>query len=678
MSRRKKAIREKDLEIRFREKLFGVLTNNVDDIFVMFSSDGLKVDYVSPNVEALLGVTSEAVKKDINALNMSIVNKEHILTKEILLQVDIGDNWQEEGEFIQQQTGEQRWYQQTVHHVSIEEKDRFILELSDRTKERQINQKLQQALDIAQGANEAKSNFLANMSHDMRTPMNAIIGYTTLLEKDAEQPNKVKEYTQKIMASSYHLLGLINDVLDMGKIESGRTALKLSEFNLAILLEEINTVMLPQARAKNQKFSIRTYGLYQELFVGDRVRIQQILMNLVSNAVKYTPEGGEIELHIYNRNQTSHNYARLRFEVKDTGIGMSSEFKDMIFEPFTREANTTLSGIQGTGLGMAIAKNLVDLMGGTIFVESSQGVGSTFTVDLELRISKQMEGGDFWKKHGIYSMLAVDGDEDVCVNIQNLMVGTSVYVQYALDGYTALKMIEKKMLQNSDYSLILLAWKLPKMDGIETAKRIRGQVGNQIPILVLTEYDWSEVEEDAKQAGINAFCRSRSLFQTSGKWWNSSAAGKNTRKRIRASIRKRKKSISQLNFLIAEDNQINAEIITELLGMEGAKCDLAQNGQIALEMFENSKPGYYDIILMDIQMPVMDGYHAAREIRACAHPDAKTIPIAAMTANAFAEDVQKSLSAGMNIHISKPVNMDVLKSAVLKLVVNYQKKKQAG
>lgn len=668
VSRRKKAIREKDLEIRFREKLFGVLTNNVDDIFVMFSSDGLKVDYVSPNVEALLGVTSEAVKKDINALNMSIVNKEHILTKEILLQVEIGDNWQEEGEFIQQQTGEQRWYQQTVHHVSIEEKDRFILELSDRTKERQINQKLQQALDIAQGANEAKSNFLANMSHDMRTPMNAIIGYTTLLEKDAEQPNKVKEYTQKIMASSYHLLGLINDVLDMGKIESGRTALKLSEFNLAILLEEINTVMLPQARAKNQKFSIRTYGLYQELFVGDRVRIQQILMNLVSNAVKYTPEGGEIELHIYNRNQTSHNYARLRFEVRDTGIGMSSEFKDMIFEPFTREANTTLSGIQGTGLGMAIAKNLVDLMGGTIFVESSQGVGSTFTVDLELRISKQMEGGDFWKKHGIYSMLVVDGDEDVCVNIQNLMVGTSVYVQYALDGYTALKMIEKKMLQNSDYSLILLAWKLPEMDGIETAKRIRGQVGNQIPILVLTEYDWSEVEEDAKQAGINAFLQKPFFISNFRQVVEQLHSGEEYGEEDNGKPKERKKSISQLNFLIAEDNQINAEIITELLGMEGAKCDLAQNGKIALEMFENSKPGYYDIILMDIQMPVMDGYHAAREIRACAHPDAKTIPIAAMTANAFAEDVQRSLSAGMNIHISKPVNMDVLKSAVLKLV----------
>ncbi len=668
ISRRKKAIREKDMEIKFREKLFGILTNNVDDIFIMFSLDGLAVDYVSPNIENVLGVTSEEVKGDLNVLNLSIVDKKHILSRGILQQVALGGYWQEEGEFIQQQTGEQRWYQQTVHHVSIEDKDRFILVLSDRTKERQISQKLQQALDIAQGANEAKSNFLANMSHDMRTPMNAIIGYTTLLEKDADQPCKVKEYTQKIMSSSYHLLGLINDVLDMGKIESGRTALKLSEFNLAALLEEINTVMLPQARAKKQKFSIRTYGLYQELFIGDRVRIQQILMNLLSNAVKYTPEEGEIELHIYNRNQTSHNYARLRFEVRDTGIGISSEFKDMIFDPFTREANTTLSGIQGTGLGMAITKNLVDLMGGTIFVESTQGAGSTFTVDLELRISKQMEGSDFWKRHGVYSMLVVDGEEDVCVNIQNLMAGTSVYVQYALDGYTALKMIEKKMLQNNAYSLILLAWKLPEMDGVETARRIREKIGNRIPVFVLTEYDWSEVEEEARQAGVNAFLQKPFFISNFRQVVEQLHNGEEYDDENKKKDQRKRKSLSDLNFLIAEDNLINAEIITELLRLEGARCDLAENGKKALEMFEKSSDGYYDVILMDIQMPVMDGYDAAKEIRKCRHPDAKTIPIAAMTANAFAEDVQKSLAAGMNVHISKPVNMDVLRSAVLKLV----------
>ncbi len=667
-SLRKKAVREKDLEIKFREKLFGILTNNVDDIFVMFSLDGFVVDYVSPNIENVLGVTGEAIKNDLNVLNLSIVDKEHILSKEILQKVAMGDNWQEEGEFIQQQTGEQRWYQQTVHHVSIEDKDRFILVLSDRTKERQINQKLQQALDIAQGANEAKSNFLANMSHDMRTPMNAIIGYTTLLEKDADQPGKVRDYTQKIMSSSYHLLGLINDVLDMGKIESGRTALKLSEFNLAVLLEEINTIILPQARAKDQKFSIRTYGLYQELFIGDRVRIQQILMNLVSNAVKYTPEEGEIELHIYNRNQTSHNYARLRFEVRDTGIGMSSEFKDMIFEPFTREANTTLSGIQGTGLGMAITKSLVDLMGGTIFVESVQGEGSIFTVDLELRISKQVEGGDFWKTHGIYSMLVIDGEEDVCVNIQNLMAGTSVYVQYALEGYTALEMIEKKMLQNNAYSLILLAWKLPKMDGIETARRIREKIGSRIPIFVLTEYDWSEVEKEARAAGVNAFLQKPFFISNFRQVVEQLHSGEEYDGEDKKKERKIKRSLSDLNFLIAEDNAINAEIITELLQLEGARCDLAENGKAALEMFEKSSTGYYDIILMDIQMPVMNGYDAAREIRKCRHPDAKTIPIAAMTANAFAEDVRNSLEAGMNVHISKPVNMDVLRSSVLKLV----------
>ena len=666
--RRKKAIQGKDVEIRYREKLFGMLTSNVDDIFVMFSADDFTVEYVSPNIERLLGVGMEEVKKDLRVLNAAIVDKTTIASKDVLRGIVMGESWQEDGEFIDLRTGKQHWYHQTIHYTSIGDKDKFIWVLSDRTKERQANQQLQQMLDIAQGANKAKSNFLANMSHDMRTPMNAVIGFATLLDRDAEDPDRVKEYAQKIMIASNHLLGLINNVLDMGKIESGKTSLNLSEFNFAVMLEELNTVMLPQARAKKQKFIIRTYGLYQELFIGDKVRISQILMNLLTNAVQYTPKGGEVELHIYNMEQVTKNYARLRFEVKDTGNGMGKEFMETVFDPFTREANTTASGIQGTGLGLAITKNLVDLMGGTIFVESVQGAGSTFTVDLELKISRQPEGGDFWKKHGIYSMLVVDGNEEVCVNIQNLMAGTSVYVQYALNGYTALDMIEKKQKQRNGYNLILLAWKMAEIDGIETARRIREKIGSHIPIFILTEYDWSEVEEEARGVGINAFLQKPFFISNFRQVIEQLGNGESYDRKEEKKNSGDGRTLSGLKFLVAEDNAINAEIISELLKTEGADCDIAENGQIALEMFENSEKGHYQMILMDIQMPVLDGYGAAMGIRGCRHPEAQTIPIAAMTANAFAEDVNKAMEAGMNAHMSKPVNMDLLKTTILQLI----------
>lgn len=408
--------------------------------------------------------------------------------------------------------------------------------------------------------------------------------------------------------------------------------------------------------------------MYQELFVGDKVRISQILMNLLTNAVQYTPKGGEVELHIYNMEQVTQNYARLRFEVRDTGNGMSKEFMETVFDPFTREANTTASGIQGTGLGLAITKNLVDLMGGTIFVESVQGTGSIFTMDLELKISRQTEGGDFWKKHGIYSMLVVDRDEEVCVNIQNLMAGTSVYVQYALSGYAALDMIEKKQKQRNGYNLILLAWKIKEIDGIETAKRIREKVGSHIPIFILTEYDWSEIEEEARGVGINAFLQKPFFISNFRQVIEQLGNGENYDWKEEKKHSGDNKSLSGMKFLVAEDNTINAEIISELLKAEGADCDIAENGQIAVEMFKKSEKGYYHMILMDIQMPVLDGYGAAREIRECAHPEARTIPIAAMTANAFAEDVKKAMEAGMNAHMSKPVNMDLLKSTIFQLI----------
>ena len=393
---------------------------------------------------------------------------------------------------------------------------------------------MEEAYRAAKAANEAKTMFLSNMSHDMRTPMNAIIGFSTLLDRDASQPDKVREYNGKIAASGRHLLSLINNVLDMSKIESGQNSLNIAEFALNDLLEELDSVIQPQVREKRQSLDVKVCGLKEERFLGDRLRLSQILLNLLSNAVKYTPEGGHIELAILGLPETSRGYAHLCFQVRDNGIGISPEFMKHIFDPFTREKNSTASGILGTGLGMAITKNLVDLMGGTITVESTQGEGSTFRVELELRYGAQ----------------------------------------------TA-----------------------------ETSRR--------------------------EEAGTSAHGTNR---------------------------------LEGLKVLAAEDNDINAEILEELLSCEGVSCERTVNGQEALERFRETPPGYYDAVLMDIQMPVMNGYEAARAIRALDRPDAESIPIVAMTANAFAEDVQNAMEAGMNAHLSKPIDMEVLKAVLEKLI----------
>lgn len=393
---------------------------------------------------------------------------------------------------------------------------------------------MEEAYRSAKAANEAKTMFLSNMSHDMRTPMNAIIGFSTLLDRDASQPDKVREYNGKIAASGRHLLSLINNVLDMSKIESGQNSLNIAEFALKELLEELNSVIQPQIREKRQSLDVKVCDLKEERFLGDKLRLSQILLNLLSNAVKYTPEGGHIQLSILGLPETSIGYAHLCFQIQDNGIGISPEFMKHVFDPFTRENNSTTSGILGTGLGMAITKNLVDLMGGTISVESTQGKGSTFRVELELR-----------------------------------------YV-------------------------------------VQPAETNR--------------------QEEV------------SLPDPDTNW------------------------LDGLKVLVAEDNDINAEILEELLSYEGVSCERTVNGQVALERFRQTPPGYYDAVLMDIQMPVMNGYEAARAIRDLDRPDAETIPIVAMTANAFAEDVQNAMEAGMNAHLSKPIDMVVLKGVLGKLI----------
>ncbi len=524
---------------------------------------------------------------------------------------------------------------------------------------------LEDALHMAQAASEAKTSFLSSVSHDIRTPMNAIIGFLTLMRDEADNPDVVRQYVQRIDAASKHLLGLINDVLDMNKIESGSTTLNLTEMNLADVIEEINTIIRPQAKAKNQTFDIFASHLNFEHLLGDKMRINQILINLLSNSVKYTPENGNIEMRVEELPQVVDNYSRIRFTVSDNGFGMSEDYLKVIFDPFTREETNVSHEIQGTGLGMAITKNLVDLMGGTIHVESRLGEGSTFTVELELHTQEKEDDPGFWIEHEISRMIVTDDDEEVCRSIVKAMSRVGVATDYATDGDTAVRMMRERRDAGRPYDLILLDWKMPTLDGLETARLIRKNYSDKIPILLLTAYDWNEIETEAIEIGIDHFLPKPFFMSTF----------KEAVRRMMDGHRKNETGgqldvVRNKHILVVDDVEINRLILVELLSTLGAKCDEAGNGREALEIFEQSQPGDYDLILMDVQMPVMDGYAASKAIRSSSHPEAQTMPIIAITANAFVDDVRDAIDSGMDAHIAKPIQIDKLKSTIQQVVEN--------
>ena len=660
-----KKIMEKEGDLQYRERLFGILANNTNDVFLMFTTDRYQLEYISPNVERLLGISQEEVKKDIRVIQRRLADNEEAISLRNIKRMKVGSSVVHEGERIHRRTGEPRWFFETLYKTSVDHSERFVAVLSDRTQERKSELALRDALAIAKTANESKSVFLSNMSHDIRTPMNAIVGFAALLQRDAGNPEKVREYTRKITSSSQHLLGLINDVLDMSKIESGKTTLNLSVVSLAELVEELGAMMQPQAKAKHQQFKIDVYDIYNEEILGDRLRINQILINILSNAIKYTPEGGRIDMVVRQMPQNTKNYARFHFEIRDNGIGMSQEYLETIFQPFTRESTKKTSEIQGTGLGMAITKNLVELMGGTIEVESQRDKGTTFRVDLELRVKEQDVDPDFWKKHGVTKMLIVDDEEEICIGIQNVMADTGVQISYALGGQPAVSMAQKAQSEGMGYDLVMIDWQMPDISGIETARRIRRIVPSHVPVMILTAYDISRIEQEGTEAGIDGFLQ-KPFFLSNFRLMLDHLKSDHTEEK--EAVQEQDNILAGKNILAAEDNELNAEILTELLEMAGASCQVAGNGREALEMFEGAESGQYDLILMDVQMPVMDGYEATRAIRGCRHPQAKTIPIIAMTANAFSEDVKDALDAGMDEHVAKPIDMERLKSVIKDII----------
>lgn len=671
--RGRKQSRRSITELRYRERMFDVLSNSVNDIFIMLNSKDINVDYVSPNIERLLGIPERDVRENIRVMEKCALSDNIVIPKEELETIPLNGNRSWECEYVHQNTDERRWYKMTIYHMSIRDVKKYIVVMSDRTHEQLMNKQLQEALESAKSANEAKSKFLSSMSHDIRTPMNAIVGFAVLLEKDAEDAERVREYTRKITASSHHLLSLINDVLDMSKIESGKTSLNLDCFSIPKLIDELNIILRAQAKAKNQELKILVRGAFPEQIIGDKLRLNQILINILSNAIKYTPDGGKIEFIVSELPSDEPQSVKLRFAVRDNGIGMSEEFLQNIFAPFSREEGPAADKIQGTGLGMAITKNLVDLMGGVILVESKLGEGSTFTVEMSFALPEQ-EDVEAWFDGKIKRVLAADDEEEICLNIKELMRPEGVEVSYVTDGDAAVEEAVSAHGRGEDYDVILLDWKMPEKDGVETAREIRERVGGDVPILVLTSYDWSDIEADAHQAGINAFM-SKPFFVSSFRQTLEPLFSDETG----AETGGEKTSVLDgLLFLVAEDNELNIEILTELLSMEGARCEVAGNGQEAAEMFEKSESGHYDMILMDVQMPVMNGYDATRRIRASAHPQALTIPIAAMTANTFAEDVREAMDAGMDGHLAKPIDMEAVKELVGRLVKRDGKSTDGG
>ncbi len=655
-------IKSKDEKIDYQAQRFDIfatyLSRNTDDVYMMLDLSDNRLEYISPNAERVLGITPEAIAADLHVLETACVTdqkRDYGFLRDLAPGTALDPV---ESEWINPQTGEHKWFQQNIYGTQVQEQNKVVVYISDRTKERKAQENLTEALRIAQSANEAKSAFLSSISHDIRTPMNAIIGFLTLMRGEAENPAMVLEYTQRIETASQHLLGLINDVLDMNKIESGSATLNVTEINLAEIISEINAIIRPQANAKDQTFEIQASSLTFEHVLGDKLRINQILINLLSNAVKYTQKGGRIRMLVEEAPQMVDNYTRVRFVVADNGMGMSEEYQKVIFDPFTREDTAFSSQIQGTGLGMAITKSLVDLMGGSIAVESKQGEGSTFTVELELRIQEQEDDTDFWKHHGVSRMIVTDDEEDACKNIVRIMAPTGVVVDYATDGETAVKMMRAAREAGKPYDLILLDWKMPGLDGMETARLIRKNYSPKIPILLLTAYDWGDIEQEACEIGVDHFMP-KPFFMSNFK---------TAIRRIMGGAKRGDEAsdsvVENRKILVVDDIEVNRIILVKILTTMGARCEVAGDGKEAVEVFERSGPGEYDLILMDVQMPVMDGYEATRAIRSGSHPSAKDVAIIAMTANAFVDDVRDAINSGMDAHIAKPVQIDKLKATI--------------
>ena len=530
----------------------------------------------------------------------------------------------------------------------------------------ELNAKLQVAVEKAESANRAKSTFLSNMSHDIRTPMNAIIGFTTLALSNIDDTDRVKDYLGKTLASSNHLLSLINDVLDMSRIESGKIHLEEVEVNLSDVLHDLKTIVSGQIYAKQLELYMDAMDVTDEDVYCDKTRLNQILLNLLSNAIKFTPAGGTVSVRVRQLAGKVHGCGQYEFRIKDNGIGMSQEFAQKIFEPFERERTSTVSRIQGTGLGMAITKNIVDMMGGTIEVQTAQGKGTEFTVCVPMRAQTEQRPVEKITELEGLKALVVDDDFNTCDSVTKMLVKVGMRAEWTLSGKEAVLRARQSIEMSDVYHAYIIDWRLPDMNGIEVTRQIRS-LHDDTPIIILTAYDWSDIEVEAKAAGVTAFC-SKPMFMSDLRETLMSALGQKPADAVQRLLPEKNADFKGKHILLVEDNELNREIAQEILREYGFLVDSAENGAVAVEKVSTAAPGSYDLVLMDVQMPIMDGYTATRKIRALDDPALGKLPIIAMTANAFDEDRRNALESGMNGFLSKPIVIDDLVQELHKIL----------
>ena len=530
----------------------------------------------------------------------------------------------------------------------------------------ELNAKLQVAVEKAESANRAKSTFLSNMSHDIRTPMNAIIGFTTLALSNIDDTDRVKDYLGKTLASSNHLLSLINDVLDMSRIESGKIHLEEVEVNLSDVLHDLKTIVSGQIYAKQLELYMDAMDVTDEDVYCDKTRLNQILLNLLSNAIKFTPAGGTVSVRVRQLAGKVRGCGQYEFRIKDNGIGMSQEFAQKIFEPFERERTSTVSGIQGTGLGMAITKNIVDMMGGTIEVQTAQGKGTEFTVCVPMRAQTEQRPVEKITELEGLKALVVDDDFNTCDSVTKMLVKVGMRAEWTLSGKEAVLRARQSIEMSDVYHAYIIDWRLPDMNGIEVTRQIRS-LHDDTPIIILTAYDWSDIEVEAKAAGVTAFC-AKPMFMSDLRETLMSALGQKPADAVQRLLPEKNADFKGKHILLVEDNELNREIAQEILREYGFLVDSAENGAVAVEKVSTAAPGSYDLVLMDVQMPIMDGYTATRKIRALDDPARAKLPIIAMTANAFDEDRRNALESGMNGFLSKPIVIDDLVQELRKIL----------
>ena len=655
-------IKSKNTQILYRDEMFKKLSMNVDDVFLMVDAKTARADYVSPNVEKLLGITVKQIKENIYVLGKLHPQDTEGQRSKHLKGLLVNEQREWDFEYVHKKTGEQRWFHIIAMGSEIEKKQKCIIVMSDRTADRKMNQALSDAVSAAETANRAKSTFLSNMSHDIRTPMNAIIGFTTLAVSNIENQEKVRDYLGKILASSNHLLSLINDILDMSRIESGKIHLEETKVNLSDLLHDLKTIISGQIHAKQLELYMDAMDVTDEDIYCDKTRLNQVLLNLLSNAIKFTPAGGTVSVRLRQFPSTQKDCAQYEIRVKDNGIGMSQEFAQKIFDPFERERTSTVSKIQGTGLGMAISKNIVNMMGGTIEIKTQKNKGTEFIIRLMFRIQSEKHRVEKITELEGLKALVVDDDFNTCDSVTKMLVKVGMRSEWTLSGKEAVLRAKQSIELGDAFHAYIIDWRLPDMNGIEVTRQIRS-LGDDTPIIILTAYDWSEIEVEAKAAGVTAFC-AKPMFMSDLRETLMTALGQKKEQNNDDVLPEADFNFKNKHILLVEDNELNSEIATEILTEYGFIVDTAENGAEALEKVSTSKPGTYDLVLMDVQMPVMNGYEATKCIRKLKDPALANISILAMTANAFDEDRKKALESGMDGFLSKPIVIKELVQAL--------------